>query len=161
MINLNSIKKYCSEDLSLIENYDLAIADEFDTWICHHKLGIINGVTIPIEELIAKNLYFNRPANELIFMTRSEHITLHNKTRTLSTHTKQLISDAQTLFFSNPIERAKRSKIILQFTKDGEFLREWPSSHEIERTLKFSRSAIRACCNRKTKLAYSFIWRYK
>ena len=37
MINeLNAIG-YCSEDISLIENYKEACTDITQTWICHHK----------------------------------------------------------------------------------------------------------------------------
>jgi len=40
MICLKSLKKFCCEDLSLIENYDLAISDTNQTWHCHHRLEI-------------------------------------------------------------------------------------------------------------------------
>lgn len=34
--------KYCREDISLIENYDKAIADKSKKrWVCHHRLGVI------------------------------------------------------------------------------------------------------------------------
>ena len=39
MINERYARKFCCEDPSLIENYDLAIADTTQTWICHHILG--------------------------------------------------------------------------------------------------------------------------
>lgn len=35
MINEKNAKSFCKDDLSLIENYDLAIADTTQTWICH------------------------------------------------------------------------------------------------------------------------------
>jgi len=28
---------FCKDDISLIENYEEAINDENETWICHHK----------------------------------------------------------------------------------------------------------------------------
>ena len=55
----------------------------------------------------------------------------------------------------------KLSKLVLQFTKDGEFVREWKSSSEIERNLNYSRGHISKCCNGKRKSAYNFIWKFK
>lgn len=53
------------------------------------------------------------------------------------------------------------SKIVLQFTKAGEFVREWPSVNEVERQLGFSHSNISNCCSGKRKSAYKYIWKYK
>lgn len=78
MISINSVKMYCSENISNIENYELAIKDDVK-WVCHHRLEIVNGKSIPIKELMEKNLYYHRPANELIFMSELEHKKLHNK----------------------------------------------------------------------------------
>ncbi len=69
----------------LIENYDKAIADNTQTWHCHHRLETHNSdgerrsVDLEIEELIALGMYFDRPPEELIFLTESEHSSLHNK----------------------------------------------------------------------------------
>ena len=57
--------------------------------------------------------------------------------------------------------KKKLSKKVLQFTLDGEFVREWPSTREIERQLGFDSSAVGRCCNGKQKSAYGYIWRYK
>ena len=79
MINHEYVKRYCKDDISLIENYDIAISDTTQTWVCHHRLEIQNGISISIKELKEKGLYFHRPANELIFMTEHEHKILHGK----------------------------------------------------------------------------------
>lgn len=61
---------------NLIENYDKAIADKTQTWICHHRLetytsdGERRFIDIRPEELIALDMYFHRPPNELIFLTK-------------------------------------------------------------------------------------------
>lgn len=71
----------------LIENYDKAIADETQTWECHHRLETHNSdgeerlVPLSKEELIALEMYFDRPPEELIFLTRFEHTGLHSKLR--------------------------------------------------------------------------------
>lgn len=60
----------------MIENYDKAVADKTQTWCCHHRIAIV--MNCSAEELKAKGLYENRPAHELIFLTKSEHSRLHN-----------------------------------------------------------------------------------
>lgn len=73
MIRIKQAKAFCREDISLIENYDLAIADQTQYWDCHHR----NGIQFSRDELKAMGLYWKRPASELIFLTRSEHSRLH------------------------------------------------------------------------------------
>ena len=75
MIKEKNAKAYCSDDISLIENYNEAI-NSSEVWICHHRLGIDLGKSR--DELIDMGLYFDRPASELQFLSRSEHIRLHN-----------------------------------------------------------------------------------
>ena len=62
---------------------------------------------------------------------------------------------------SKAMTNGKLSKRVLQFTLDGEFIREWPSTREIERQLGFDNSAVGRCCLGKQKTAYGFIWKYK
>lgn len=52
---------------------------------------------------------------------------------------------------------------IMQYTLNGEFLKEWCSSMEIERVKNFSHSNIIACCRNKKryKSAYGYLWKYK
>ena len=62
---------------------------------------------------------------------------------------------------SKAMTNGKLSKPVLQFTLDGEFLREWPSTREIERQLGFDSSAVGRCCLGKQKTSYGYIWKYK
>ena len=73
MINVYAVKTYCKDDISLIENYEKAVADKENTWQCHHRREI----TTSRKDLIEKNEYFKRPASELIFLTPFEHNSLH------------------------------------------------------------------------------------
>lgn len=75
MINNRVIHKICKDDISLIENYQKAIEDDTQTYCCHHRLGIELHLTR--DELKQMDLYFNRPASELIFLTKTEHRQLH------------------------------------------------------------------------------------
>ena len=49
---------------------------------------------------------------------------------------------------------------INQLSLDGEFIRQWGSSHEIKRELGFSASYIIQCCKGKHKQANGFRWQY-
>lgn len=79
-----NFKRYC-KDYQNIENYEKALADNFKGWCCHHRLqtwtseGERRAVDITVEELQALGMYYHRPASELIFLTESEHSSLHQK----------------------------------------------------------------------------------
>ena len=142
MINERCAKRFCSEDVSLIENYQDAIADEKRTWDIHHRRECdANGRTLfTRKQLIDMNLYLNRPAAELVFVTRSMHLKLHRE------------------MYSN--SRKKKSIPILQFTKDGELVKEWPSAQEAYRQLGISKGNICSCLKGRNKSAGGFVWRY-
>lgn len=74
MICLQTVKRFCKEYWK-VENYDQAMADESQTWHCHHRYEI--DYNLSKLELQALGFYFNRPFDELIFLTPEEHISLH------------------------------------------------------------------------------------
>ena len=138
MINAYKAKRYCSEDISLIDNYHQAIADQTKMWDIHHRRECDeNGRTLfTHRQLKEMNLYLNRPASELIFVTRSMHSKLHRE------------------------QIEKQSIPILQFAKSGEFMKEWPSAKEAERQLGILQSNICQCCKGRLKSTGGFVWRY-
>lgn len=73
MICKRTIKNFCKEDISKIENYDKAINDKTQTWHCHHRRETIYSR----KDLIEIGEYYNRPAIELIFLTKAEHSKIH------------------------------------------------------------------------------------
>ena len=228
MINKYTAKSFCCEDISLIENYDNAIADTTQTWECHHRGEVLPCGRFSRDDLKKFGLYYSRPAAELIFLTPSAHRQLHlkgvplseehkkalsealkgvqlseatkkaisealkgvplseehkkaigkahkgvplseehkkaigkaHKGVPLSEATKKAISDAMKGVPKSEEHRAKLSKKVLQFTKSGEFIREWPSVREAERELGIARSNICSCCNEKLKSAGGYIWKY-
>ena len=122
MINEKKAKRYCYEDISLIENYHQAIADKEKMWDVHHR--------------------------------------------------RECDSEGRTLFTgkiggkiggkkNGAINGKKRSIKILQFSKDGTLIKEWPSIIEFERHLGIARSCICACCQGKLKQTRGFVWKYK
>ena len=90
MINTTQVYKYCNNDITQIENYSQAMNDTTQTWECHHRFE--TDLNLTKQELIDKNLYYNRPANELIFLTKSEHTILHMSGKPMSEEIKRKIS---------------------------------------------------------------------
>ena len=80
---LEHARGYCLE-VEKIEGFEKAKLDNFKGWHCHHRLETHNSdgqerpVFITSKELKALGMYYNRPPEELIFMTSSDHLKLHN-----------------------------------------------------------------------------------
>ena len=53
-----------------------------------------------------------------------------------------------------------RSKPVAQYTLDGELVKNWQSTKEIQRQAGFSQGNISKVANGKRKQAYGFIWKY-
>lgn len=84
MINYYSAERYCRENISKIENYAKAIADNSQTWHLHHRRETDDPEhPLSAKELIARKFYYKRPAEELIFLTPSEHSQLHSRSGVL------------------------------------------------------------------------------
>ena len=98
-MDLKYYKRYCKY-IENVENYEKALADNFKGWDCHHRFETHNSdgerrlVDITTDELIALEMYYDRPASELIFMKHSEHSSLHTKGRTTSEEVKKKQSEA-------------------------------------------------------------------
>ena len=59
-------------------------------------------------------------------------------------------------------EMCKKMSIpIIQYTLNGEFVREWNSTADIQRELNIYRSNISMCCKGKKKSSHGYMWRYK
>lgn len=163
-------KLYCSEDVSLIENYHEAIADEKRTWDIHHRRECDSeGRTLfTHKQLKEMNLYYNRPASELIFVTRSMHKKLHREQmENIGKNVGKKYGKIVGKIFGKIIGKKygaingkKRSIPILQFSKDGPFVKEWPSVREAGRQLGIAGSSICACLKGRYKSAGGFVWRY-
>lgn len=60
-------------------------------------------------------------------------------------------------------QKEKVSKKVLQFTKQGEFVKEYPSIMEASRQTNINHSNISQCCrgNKNNSHAGGFLWKYK
>lgn len=101
---------FCFEkDINKIENYEKAKLDNFKGWIIHHRLEshFSDGTQRPKDayisstELIALNMYYFRPPEELIFLTTHDHINLHFKDKKLSNDHKEKVSASLKEYYSS------------------------------------------------------------
>ena len=76
------VNPFC-KDFEKVENCEKAKADNFIGWDRHHRLETHNSegerriVNITSQELIALDMYYNRPPEELIWLRHGEHTKLH------------------------------------------------------------------------------------
>lgn len=78
-----------------------------------------------------------------------------NKGKQMSEEQKKKLSEARKGKYNT-----KLSKKVLQFTKTGELVREWPSTAECGRN-GFNRGHIVSCCRGERQSNQGFIWKYK
>ena len=123
MISEKSAKSYCKDDISLNENYDKAIANKTQVWHCHHRRETI----FSRKDLIEIGEYYNRPACELIFLTKSEHMRLHhlgkpayNKGKHISEETRTKLSEARKGKHHSAETRKKMSEAHINKQKSAE-----------------------------------------
>ena len=88
--NIKILEKYC-KDYKNIENYEDAVKSplRFDL---HHRREISENKSR--KQLIAENLYYGRPPEELIFIEAGEHVRLHQEGKLKSAETRKRMSDA-------------------------------------------------------------------
>ena len=99
MINVYNVSRYCN-NVENIEGYKKALTGE-EIYDCHHRLethtsdGERRTVDLTREELKALGMYYNRPAEELIFMTHAEHTKMHKRCKHFSEGHKRKISETK------------------------------------------------------------------
>lgn len=100
MICEKNVKQLCCQDISLIENYETAV-NSTDVYDCHHKLETHNSdgerrlIDLTVAELTALDMYYHRPASELIFLSNTEHMSLHHKGKSKSEEWRRKMSEAR------------------------------------------------------------------
>lgn len=158
MISVKQTKLFCCEDISKIEGYNEAIKDKKTVWCCHHKLGLY----FDKQWLIDNGLYYNQRAEMLVFMSRSEHLSLHWKPATEETRSK--ISTAKMGHFVSSETKKKlsisNSKRVFQYTTDGAFIAEYNSPKDAEEQTGVNSAAISYCCRGKNRTSGGFVWSY-
>lgn len=91
-MNTPKYKMFCPEHYTEIENYELAKADNFKGWVCHHR----NGEYFSKDWLVKNNMYFNRKdPHEFKFMTLAEHNRVHWTGRKHTNESRQKMAEAR------------------------------------------------------------------
>lgn len=109
----------------------------------------------------AENLEWCSYKYNINYGTASQRISNTLKGHFVSNETKQKISKALKGKPCSPIVIKKLSNPIIQYDLEGNFIREWASSREIERELNFAHTNINNCCKGKYKTFYGYKWEYK
>lgn len=68
------LQSFCCEPIQNIENFEEAERSE-ELYDCHHRLE--TDLCVSAKWLKEHDLYYNRPASELIFLPRRVHLSLH------------------------------------------------------------------------------------
>lgn len=151
--------KYCT-DITKIENYDKAKADNFKGWHCHHRLEThfsdgtrrSNEAQLTVAELKALGMYFDRPPEELIFLTKAQHTSVHFKGR--KSPYKGLKPSKETL--QKKIDSSKTKKRVLCIETGIEY----ESLADAYRQTGISKFHISRVCNGRLKRTGGYHWSF-
>lgn len=140
MINSYNVKKYCCENPSLIENYEIAVNDKHEKWDIHHRLETEEGISAT--ELKKQNRYFNRPASELIFLSHREHAKIHNEGVTRPEYVGKKISEATKGKIISPETIEKQRATLIEYYKTHNacnkgFKNSKEANEKVSNTLKY------------------------
>ena len=98
--------------------------------------------------------------NNFVFLNEDGSVDKEKSNLEWKTHKDNVNHGTRNERASKANTNGKCSKPVLQFTLDGEFIREWPSAMECERN-GFDQSNVSACCRGRIKSAYGYIWKHK
>lgn len=175
MINKYNASLFCKEDISLIENYEIAVSSK-TIYDCHHRREIDDNLSRT--ELIKLGLYYNRPASELVFIEHGEHQKLHNNGKRhpnygkhLSAETRIKISNSHKGKIVSSDTRRKisesrqgnkhpQARPVYQMDLSGNTIKKWTCIKYAADSVNGWISNISKCCLGKRSQAYGFKWRY-
>lgn len=115
-----------------------------------------------LERLWQRRLGYRQDKRLYAGMTLMQEIanSLESKAKMLETRkTSEIWKQSRGKGLSVMMARVK--KPVLQFTKAGDFIQEWPSASDAGRALGCTPQTINMCLQGKTKTAKRFVWRYK
>ena len=79
-----------------------------------------------------------------------------------STRSENVLHAYRTGLYKNPKKHCNnKAKAVNQYDLDGNFIKTWESTMEVERELKINNSSISKCCLGKRNKAGGYIWKFK
>ena len=161
------IESYCCEPIENIEGYEEAVADKTQIYHCHHRLEVQGPFRNSRELLIKCGMYYDRPASELVFLSRSAHFSLHKKGREVKRESVEKLVKSLKARAANPDARKQfitdqpARKEVHQYCMDGKLKAVYLSLRDVERKTGLSRANVAKCCAGRCKSAYGYVWRFK
>lgn len=147
---------WCAEPIENIENYDKALADKSQLWVCHHRLELHpdGSLRFTRDSLKKLGLYEHRPASELIFMPYNVHSSMHNKAdkeaHTFLGEHNPMYGQHHTEETRKKISVAKKGKTVLR--KNSQWVTKYGMTRRvIEEKLNLTRKQVEKL-NRENKL---------
>ena len=148
--------------------YDWAVANGYTDELTIDRIDV-NGNYCP------ENCRWVPKAEQAYNKTTSERITYNGETKTLAEWAKIKGLKTSTLWvrlykhgwgvveaLETPVSHGERlKKAVIQYTTQGEFVREWDSAREASISTGVNVSCICACCKGRNRTAGGYIWKYK
>lgn len=154
---------YFVSNFGAVKNKNGLVRKSHITWDGYLQIRLTVGKkrTVKIHKLVWEA--FNGPIPEGYEINHIDENKLNNSLDNLS-----LVTRGQNINWGTRNERVsktltngKTSKPVLQYSKNGLLLNEFPSLGEVQREFGFSIGNISMCCNGSLKQAYGFVWKYK
>ena len=117
--------------------------------------------TLQVHRLVAEAFIpntDNKPCIDHINAVRNDNRASNLRWLTISENNSTEIAKNRKSI--SALKREDNKVKIRQLNKDGETIKEFNSSMDIERELGFDRSSILRCCKGKQKLSYGYKWVY-